>query len=247
MENPTSFDLNSAIDTWRRNLAQSPAFRNENLDELESHLRDSTATLQTRGLTPEEAFDVARKRVGAQTTLEKEYTKVNSHLIWAQRGLWMLVGIQGWQLVNGLLNLFSQNAALFAMRGLAFHFASGGVALPVTVFCAAGLIGLIGTVWFGWWLCGRQSDRINVWLRKVSQSLGASFAAFIIMCVALLSTHAIGILLVILRTMNTPAAEYGQMVISAQYASYIMLAIQTATLVALTLFLIHKRMRVSEA
>ena len=51
METTTSFDLNRAIQSWRENLAQSPAFRGENLNELESHLRDSVATWQARGLS----------------------------------------------------------------------------------------------------------------------------------------------------------------------------------------------------
>ena len=44
----TPFDLNQAIQQWRDGLAQSPAIRGENLDELEVHLRDSVATLQAR-------------------------------------------------------------------------------------------------------------------------------------------------------------------------------------------------------
>src|SRR5690349_14090776 len=46
MENPTSFDLNRAVQQWRETLAQSPAFRGENLNELESHLSDSIAAWQ---------------------------------------------------------------------------------------------------------------------------------------------------------------------------------------------------------
>ena len=65
MENQTEFDLNRAMATWRQQLGQSPAYREENLEELESHLRDSIATLAGKGLTDEEAFLVATRRVGA--------------------------------------------------------------------------------------------------------------------------------------------------------------------------------------
>src|SRR5689334_23260986 len=64
MENQTSFELNNAIQRWRENLGQSPAFRSENLNELESHLRDSIATLQAKGLLEEEAFLIASRRIG---------------------------------------------------------------------------------------------------------------------------------------------------------------------------------------
>src|ERR1700679_4246628 len=59
METKAPFDLTAAIQHWRENLAQSPAFRAENLAELESHLRDSITRLQTTGLSVDEAFVIA--------------------------------------------------------------------------------------------------------------------------------------------------------------------------------------------
>ena len=73
METTTPIDLNRAIQHWRENLAQSPAIRGDNLNELESHLRDSIATLQKSGLSAEEAFLVATKRVGNGATLGVEF------------------------------------------------------------------------------------------------------------------------------------------------------------------------------
>lgn len=55
MEDQTSFDLNGAIQKWRRDLEHSPTFRRSDLDELEAHLRDELSTLTMRytlGLTP---------------------------------------------------------------------------------------------------------------------------------------------------------------------------------------------------
>jgi len=100
METPTSFDLNRAIQQWREDLAQSPSFRRENLAELEAHLRDSVAALETRGLTKEEAFVVACKRIGKGGALEKEFGKVNGHAVWLDRILWMLIGFQFWVIVS---------------------------------------------------------------------------------------------------------------------------------------------------
>jgi hypothetical protein len=106
MESPTSFDLNLAIEQWRENLAQSPALRRENLDELESHLRDSTATLQTRGLSAEEAFLVAAKRTGISNSLNEEFAKVNGQAIWLDRLLWMLIGAQVCMMLAALNHIF---------------------------------------------------------------------------------------------------------------------------------------------
>src|ERR1700744_3695824 len=102
MENQTAFDLNRAVQTWRENLAQSPAFERENLNELESHLRDSVTSLQTRGLSPEEAFFVATKRIGQGRVLEREFGKVNSRAVWIDRLLWILLGLQARTLIYSI-------------------------------------------------------------------------------------------------------------------------------------------------
>jgi hypothetical protein len=75
MQNEISFDLNRAIQNWREQLAQLPAFRSENLDELETHLRDSIAVLETSGLSAEEAFTVAVNRIGKEGSLLSELAK----------------------------------------------------------------------------------------------------------------------------------------------------------------------------
>ncbi len=64
MENPTQFELNGHILAWREKLGQSAALTGEELEELEAHLRDSIASLQSRGLAATEAFLVATQRVG---------------------------------------------------------------------------------------------------------------------------------------------------------------------------------------
>ncbi len=100
MENPTSFDLNRAIQQWREDIAQSPAFRTENLNELESHLRDSIAALQSHGLSGEEALVVASRRIGKGRALEQEFGKVNGRSVWLDRLLWMLIGFQFWVMIS---------------------------------------------------------------------------------------------------------------------------------------------------
>jgi hypothetical protein len=100
METTTPFDLNHAIHQWRQGLAQSPAFPGENLDELETHLRDSVAELQARGLFAEEAFFVAAKRVGSGALLVKEFGKMNAVNIWVDRFLWALIIAQIWTVIQ---------------------------------------------------------------------------------------------------------------------------------------------------
>lgn len=102
METTTPFDLNRAIQQWRETLAQSPAIRSENLDELEVHLRDSMSALEARGLAGDEAFLVATKRVGSSAVLGREFAKANSQLVWVERLLWAIVIMQLWAAVQSL-------------------------------------------------------------------------------------------------------------------------------------------------
>jgi len=77
MEHTSTFDLNNALHRWLDSLAQSPQFRPTDLAELESHVRDSVSQLQTQGLSSEESFLIATRRVGAVEKLEPEFAKVN--------------------------------------------------------------------------------------------------------------------------------------------------------------------------
>lgn len=90
----TQFDPDQAIEDWRGTLRQSPAFCRENLDELEAHLRDSAVALEARGLSAEEAFMVAVRRIGRGDSLGIEFTKVNGQAVWFDRVLWVLIGFQ---------------------------------------------------------------------------------------------------------------------------------------------------------
>jgi hypothetical protein len=92
MEKHTSFDLNAAVDRWRRSLGQSPAFRAADLDELESHLRDAVRDLESRGLSPEEAFTIGIRRIGESSALAAEFGRANGYSPWIDRVLWMLAG-----------------------------------------------------------------------------------------------------------------------------------------------------------
>jgi hypothetical protein len=105
METTTAFDLNQAIRHWRENLAQSPAFQRANLDELETHLCDSIASLQSRGLSEAEAFQIASQRLGGMEQLHAEFAKTNASTIWRQRAFWMLAGMLFWTVGADLISI----------------------------------------------------------------------------------------------------------------------------------------------
>ena len=71
-----SFDLERAISTWRNTVKRNRAFLSEDLDELESHLRDAVEELQEEGLETYEAWREALRRTGNQVELASEFDKV---------------------------------------------------------------------------------------------------------------------------------------------------------------------------
>jgi hypothetical protein len=71
------FDLEARVHEWTDALRSRGAFRDEDVVELESHLRDEIDALAKTGLSAEEAFLVAGHRVGGPEALAAEYVKVH--------------------------------------------------------------------------------------------------------------------------------------------------------------------------
>ena len=83
------FDLNESITGWRTRLANDENYAAADLDELESHLREEVDRLRESGLSGEEAFWVASRRLGNAESLSAEFAKVNGGRVWANRLLWL--------------------------------------------------------------------------------------------------------------------------------------------------------------
>jgi hypothetical protein len=92
MENEPRFDLEPALERWRKALEPSPSLRDRDIQELEAHLRDSIQALEIKGLGTEEAFLIATRRMGSSRELEREFGKANPRRLWLDRGLWLLLG-----------------------------------------------------------------------------------------------------------------------------------------------------------
>ena len=115
MGSPTRFDLTCALATWRRALRQNDAISDDQVEELESHLMDVMSTLNESGLSTEEAFLVARRRVGDVRALQREYEK---NTWWPG----FVAGVQRFVMVTGATYLAVRAAALLYIA------ASGGLA-----------------------------------------------------------------------------------------------------------------------
>jgi hypothetical protein len=124
------FDLNERLNAWKQSFDGVEALRTADVAELEQHVRDSVEALTAKGLTPDEAFAIAIRRVGDPRPLAIEFKKVNGNHIWAQRAFWMIVGFLALRILNIAVGATSRVGQLIA--GLA---GGGTITLTATSIC----------------------------------------------------------------------------------------------------------------
>ena len=82
----TFFDgsLEEHIAQWRAYLRRRHAVHGPDVEELEGHLRDELVALTESGLSGDEAFLVAVKRMGSLDALSREFAHAHSERLWKQ-------------------------------------------------------------------------------------------------------------------------------------------------------------------
>jgi hypothetical protein len=76
--------LEEQIDQWRNYLRRRQAIHAVDVTELEDHLREQVSALVDAGLTGDEAFLVAVKRMGDLNALSKDFAREHSDRLWKQ-------------------------------------------------------------------------------------------------------------------------------------------------------------------
>jgi hypothetical protein len=76
--------VESQIAEWRAYVANAAGVNGHDVDELEDHLRHQIAELNEVGLTADEAFLVAVKRMGDLDALSREFAREHSGRLWKQ-------------------------------------------------------------------------------------------------------------------------------------------------------------------
>src|SRR5918996_4730354 len=76
--------LEMQITEWRKFVEKTPAVDGRDAEELEAHLRDQVSDLTAAGLTADEAFLVAVKRMGNVHELSREFAREHSERLWKQ-------------------------------------------------------------------------------------------------------------------------------------------------------------------
>jgi hypothetical protein len=87
--------LDKQLAAWKDSIVRAGTLTEEDILELEVHVRDTVQELMGKGLTQEEALLVALRRIGDPSVLAVEYQKVNPGLAWARRWYWMTAGFLG--------------------------------------------------------------------------------------------------------------------------------------------------------
>ena len=76
--------VESQIAEWRAHVAGAPGVNGRDVDELEDHLRHEMAELNAAGLTADEGFLIAVKRMGDVDALSREFAREYSGRLWKQ-------------------------------------------------------------------------------------------------------------------------------------------------------------------
>ena len=76
--------LENQIAEWRTYLRRRKALHGSDVEELEGHLRDQLAALVDAGLSGDEAFLIAVKRMGSLDVLSREFARAHSERLWKQ-------------------------------------------------------------------------------------------------------------------------------------------------------------------
>ncbi|MET8092679.1 permease prefix domain 1-containing protein [Micromonospora sp. NPDC005220] len=145
-------ELEAQFAQWRQYVLRRRELQAVDADELEDHLRGSVEELVAAGLSPDEAFLVAVKRMGSLDELSREFAREHSERLWKQlvltgdsggpvggtrsrRDLWVMLGCAAGALVSvkvpalfGLSfaddgSFYARNFTVFALPWLAAYLA----------------------------------------------------------------------------------------------------------------------------
>lgn len=219
------FDLNQALNQWRAQLASEPLDKMD-LIELEDHLCSEMDDLACRGLTEEEAFVMAKYRLGEDHSLSHEFVKTNPWPKWRQRFFWALVGILGYNVLGSLARLISNGAGMAAM----FLGASGtSLGILQSAMHAFSLLALLAVTA----LILSQSHLSSRLLRKSS----AGVMVCILTLAILLGSKALSIGATIVQARMLSRADMGHMALAQSYGSWVLAILQPVLLVWVLLVL----------
>ena len=126
------FDLSLAITDWRGEVAARGCCRKDDIDELETHLREEHECLKGAGLSDEEASWIAARRLGSPDAVCAEYAKSNPEVVWLSRLTWMATGT----IIYWALTALASVGSLAVSCGLTARYTQSGYCIGTVHVCA---------------------------------------------------------------------------------------------------------------
>jgi hypothetical protein len=93
MEGKKEFNIQEQTDRWVNKVKSDPVFTESDSEELRSHLLDSFDRLKNTGLSDEEAFLIASRRLGTIVDWEEDYQQANNQVIQMRRTILIMSGV----------------------------------------------------------------------------------------------------------------------------------------------------------
>ena len=114
------FDLNKEIADWKSSVSRQRACSRDELNELESHLREEIDVLIGRGVTESEAFAEAVARMGAAEEISGEFAKDGRLIMKNSFGLGLIVGVITFSVLFSGLPLYGPPMDFVGCLGVGF-------------------------------------------------------------------------------------------------------------------------------
>ncbi len=113
MEGET-FNLEKQVENWTSRLKNEPSLTDADAEELKYHLYDIIDSLLEKGLNEEEAFLIAKKRLGEHNEFTADFAEANQPIIQMRRSLLILGGVLFYFMIYYLI-LFTSKLILLLL------------------------------------------------------------------------------------------------------------------------------------
>ena len=197
------FELNKEIKKWKSSLSSSDTCSRADIDELESHLLDSMDILRAKGLSQEEAFFVAIRRLGSTNALSCEFGKVNENLRAWRMVLYAGLGIIFYTMINSLCSIVSNG-----MQALLIKFGYE-VSYIRYITPVVGIITFLFAVLLGYFIFKYHRRSIAKFFSSPSGRISLVFLLLLVICAGIVVSH----LSSFYAVNQVGASEYGQIAI----------------------------------
>lgn len=119
------FETQSAVDAFLSEISSKGSLTAEDMKELKVHMNDSMQQLEVSGLTSEEAFVVAKLRLGNKEEISEEFKKVNGVNMLHKEWVFIFIGISLTVLFASLIQTANLFIGKFTSNGtINLHFAA---------------------------------------------------------------------------------------------------------------------------